>query len=180
MVLDKRSLRLRLKYRTIPREGFLLKKTEAAYIAGFFDGDGSVRIQLQPRKSSRFGFRVRTIISFAQKIGHEDDLKWIRNKLGIGYLYNRNDGISELKIEGFDSVKRILNELKPFVLFKKRQVLLVLKALSMLTVPKPDVLAVAKISDQLSNINYATTKKIYTAKEVAEALKRYTPVTTDP
>ena len=78
MVLD--------KYRTIPREGLFLKREEAAYIAGFFDGDGSVRIQLQPRKRSRFGFRVRTIISFAQKIGHEEELKWIRKKLSIGYL----------------------------------------------------------------------------------------------
>ena len=42
----------------------------------------------------------------------------------------------------------------------------------------PDVLAVAKISDSLSGVNYATTKKKYTAKEVAEFLKRYTPVTT--
>jgi len=124
MVLD--------KYRTIPREGLFLKREEAAYIAGFFDGDGSVRIQLQPRKRSRFGFRVRTIISFAQKIGHEEELKWY----------------------GKSSVSAILNK------------------------KDPDVLAVAKISDSLSGINYATTKKKYTAKEVAEFLKRYTPVTT--
>lgn len=170
MVLD--------KYRTIPREGLFLKREEAAYIAGFFDGDGSVRIQLQPRKRSRFGFRVRTIISFAQKIGHEEELRWIRKKLGIGYLYTRNDDMSELKIEGFERVEAILKKLQPFVLFKKKQVALVLKALSLLNKKDPDVLAVANISDSLSGINYATTKKKYTAKEVAEFLKRYTPVTT--
>src|SRR3989337_3779863 len=100
MVLD--------KYRTIPREGFFIEKANLAYIAGFFDGDGSVRIQLQPRENSRLGYRVRAIISFAQKVGHEKELSWIRNQFKIGYIYTRNDGMSELKIEGFGKVEKIL------------------------------------------------------------------------
>ncbi len=113
------------KYRTIPRE-------DISYIAGFFDGDGSVRLQLQPRNASKLGFRVRTIISFAQKTGHDDGLKWIKDKLGIGYIYNRNDSMTELKIEGFESVESILTILKPFVHFKEKQVGLVLEALKLM------------------------------------------------
>ena len=153
------------KYRTIPRE-------DIAYIAGFFDGDGSVRLQLQPRNSSKFGFRVRTIISFAQKTGHDDSLKWIKGKLGIGYIYNRNDSMTELKIEGFESVERILTILKPFVHFKKRQVDLVLKALKLIKEEDFDILAIAKISDEISEYNYATTKKRYTAEFIKEFLKK--------
>ena len=124
------------KYRTIPRE-------DASYIAGFFDGDGSVRLQLQPRTSSKLGFRVRTVISFAQKTGHDESLKWIQRKLGIGYIYSRPDQMTELKIEGFDSVERILRILKPFVHFKKNHVNLVLKALKMLRKKPIDIVKIA-------------------------------------
>ncbi len=156
-----------------------MNKLVAAYIAGFFDGDGSVRLQLQPRQNSRLRFRVRTIISFAQKTGHDESLKWIKEKLGIGYIYNRNDSMTELKIEGFESVGSILTILKPFVHFKKRQVDLVLKALKILKEKPDDILAIAKISDEISEVNYVTTKKRYTAEFVKNLLKRYTPVTTE-
>ena len=96
-----------------------MTKEIAAYIAGFLDGDGSVRVQFQPRKDS---FRVRAIISLAQKWGKEEELDWIRKQLGIGYLYQRNDRITELKIEGHESVERILRQLQPYILFKKKQV----------------------------------------------------------
>lgn len=155
-----------------------MNKLVAAYIAGFFDGDGSVRLQLQPRQNSKLRFRVRTIISFAQKTGHDESLKWIEDKLGIGYIYNRNDLMTELKIEGFESVGNILTILKPFVHFKKRQVDLVLKALKILKEKPDDVLAIAEISDEISEVNYVTTKKRYTAEFVKNSLERYTPVTT--
>src|SRR5258708_1473589 len=133
-----------------------MTKTVAAYIAGFFDGDGSVRIQFQPRENSRFGFRIRVIISFAQKIGHEKGLKWIQNKLGIGYLYNRNDGMSELKIEGFKSIKSILTNLKPYFHFKENQVKLTLEALDIIEKNLHDLIRISEIGDQISVHNYTT------------------------
>ena len=155
-----------------------MNKLVASYIAGFFDGDGSVRLQLQPRQNSKLGFRVRTIISFAQKTGHDESLKWIKEKLGIGYIYNRNDLMTELKIEGFESVGKILTELKPLIRFKKKQVGLILKALKILKENSNDILRIAKISDEISEVNYVTTKKRYTAKFVEKFIKRHTPVTT--
>ncbi len=150
-----------------------MNKFYLAYIAGFFDGDGGVRLQLQPRNDVKLGFRIRAIISFAQKVGHEKELGWIRNKLGIGYLYQRNDGMSELRIEGFEKVQEILLQLKPFVIFKKRQVSLVLKALKLVSDQKKNILKIAKISDSISEINYATTKKRYTAEYIKNSLKTY-------
>ena len=148
-----------------------MNNLEAAYISGFFDGDGSVRLQLQPRQNSKLGFRVRTIISFAQKTGHDESLKWIKEKLGIGYIYNRNDSMTELKIEGFESVESILIKLKPYVHFKKKQVNLVLKALKILKERPTDILSLAKISDDISRVNYVTTKKRYTADFIKKFIK---------
>ena len=150
-----------------------MNKNDLAYIAGFFDGDGSVRLQFQPRGDVKLGFRIRAVISFAQKIGHEKELDWIRNKFGIGYLYRRNDGMSELRIEGFEKVQDILVQLAPFVRFKKRQVSLVLKALKLVDDQKKNILKIAEISDSISEINYATTKKKYNAEYIRNSLKTY-------
>lgn len=153
-----------------------MKKEIAAYIAGFIDGDGSVRIQLQPRKNS---FRVRATVSLAQKWGKEKELAWIRDQLGIGYLYQRNDRMTELKIEGHEAVGRILRELKPFFLFKKKQVELVLKVLEIMKKGRINLLKVAKLSDKISKLNYVTVEKKYTANYVKAHFLSDTPVTTD-
>jgi hypothetical protein len=98
--------------------------------------------------------------------------------LGIGYIYNRNDSMTELKIEGFESVGKILTELSPYIHFKRKQVDLVLKALEILKRNSVDILGIAKISDDISEVNYVTTKKRYTAEFVKKFIKRHTPVTT--
>lgn len=152
-----------------------MTKEVAAYIAGFLDGDGSIRVQLQPRKNS---FRVRTIISFAQKWGKEPEIKWIRNKLGIGYIYQRNDRITELKIEGHEAVKKILTTLRSYILFKKKQVVIMLKIIELLENKEGDLRKIAALSDKISKLNYVTGKKKYTARYIKQFLKSHTPVTT--
>lgn len=152
-----------------------MREIVAAYIAGFLDGDGSVRIQFQPRKKT---FRVRAVISLAQKWGKEKELQWIRNQLRIGYIYQRNDNMTELRIEGHEAVEEILNKLKPHILFKKKQVELVLKILGLLKEGEDNLIKIAKLSDKISKLNYVTVEKKYTAKYISEFLS-YTPVTTD-
>lgn len=153
-----------------------MTKEEAAYVAGFLDGDGSVRIQLQPRKNS---FRVRAIVSFSQKWGKEKELNWIRKKLGIGYLYQRNDRMTELKVEGHEAVRKILNELKSYILFKRKQVELVLRILEIVRKGKVNLIKIAMLSDRISKLNYVTVTKKYTASFVREHFLSNTPVTTD-
>ena len=60
-------------------------------------------------------------ICFYQDSRHEKPLHWIRKQLGIGYVTRRKDGMTELRINGFERVRDILAELKPFVRFKARQ-----------------------------------------------------------
>ncbi|MDO8498263.1 MAG: LAGLIDADG family homing endonuclease [bacterium] len=97
-----------------------------AYIAGFLDGDGSIMLQLHRRKSGKDVFRVKTVVCFYQDKRHIKQLEWFKEVLGCGYMYTRSDGISELRVEGFQRVFEVLSKLEPFVRFKSMQVNLML------------------------------------------------------
>lgn len=109
-----------------------IHKTDLAYIAGFLDGDGSIMVQLKNRRDTRTGWRLMFTICFYQDSRHEKPLSWIRDKLGIGYISRRNDKITELRINGYDKVRKILNKLYPYLKFKKTQASLILKILKKL------------------------------------------------
>lgn len=140
-----------------------MTETQKSYIAGFLDGDGSLMLQFKPRVRVSFGFRAKTTACFYQNSRYKDGLKWIQRKLGKGYLSTRKDNITELRIEGHQQVKDLLLKLEPYLIFKKKQVQLMLKAISILQQkPNPEeFLQVCKLSDQMSKLNYATTKKKY-------------------
>jgi len=114
------------------------KITDLAYIAGFLDGDGSIMFQLKKRKDTPCGKRLMVTICFYQDTRHEKPLFWIRNVFGIGYISRRNDGMTELRINGYEQVKKILQQLYPYLKFKKDQVTYLFRAL--------DILAKKKIS----------------------------------
>lgn len=97
-------------------------KCEIAYIAGFLDGDGSIMLQIKKRKDTTRGFRFMATVCLYQDTRHEAPLHWMREVLGIGYVCHRNDGISELRINGFGRVRDILLLLQPFIRFKQLQV----------------------------------------------------------
>ena len=104
-------------------------------------------------------------ICFYQDSRHEKTLYWIQKFLGIGYLSRRNDGMTELRINGHRQVKEILQNLRPFIRFKKDQTKALYKAADLLSqkmerlLSKKDLL---KLADQMliiQNNNYITKKK---------------------
>jgi len=106
---------------------------DLAYIAGFLDGDGSLMIQLKRRSESQLGTRrVMLTICFYQDSRHERTLFWIRHVLGIGYISRRNDGMTELRINGHERVRDILMALLPFLKFKKKQAKVIIKSATLL------------------------------------------------
>ena len=109
-----------------------IQKIDLAYIAGFLDGDGSVMIQIKQRKDTTRGWRIMFTICFYQDTRHEKPLKWIRSKLGIGYISRRNDGMTELRINGYDQNYTILKSLYPYLKFKKERVQYILKICAVL------------------------------------------------
>lgn len=101
--------------------------TDLAYIAGFLDGDGSIMLQLHRREAGKNTFRIKTVICFYQDTRHHLELDWFKSILECGYLYKRNDHISELRIEGFQKVFEVLTKLEPYLRFKRRQANLMLE-----------------------------------------------------
>ena len=106
-------------------------------------------------------------------------LSWIRKCLGIGYLSKRNDGITELRINGYRQVRDILKVLLPFIQFKKNQAEALLKATSLLA--KKDIVEFT-ISERrqllnwmliIQSNNYASRTK--TTKEILEKVLDLTP-----
>ena len=108
-------------------------ETDSAYIAGFLDGDGSLMLQVKSRSDTKRGVRFMATICLYQDTRHEKPLYWIRERLGIGYISRRNDGMTELRINGFEQVRDILTALKPFVRFKAKQAQAMIDACTLLS-----------------------------------------------
>ncbi len=146
---------------------------QRAYLAGLIDGDGSIMLQLKPRTHSKFGVRVKTLLVIYQDTKMKSEMEWLHQELGAGYLYERNDHISEIRIEGHQQVKRILTELKPYLRFKKNQAELILKSIKIMQKgikTKDELLVVANLADQISACNYKSSRRIYTGKYVMQNL----------
>ena len=167
-------------------EGRLQMQEETkAYIAGFLDGDGSIMFQLVERKGYIYGYQIRASICFYQDTNHKAGLKWLKEKIGYGYIRDRNDGVSDYTIVGPDKVEDVLKMVGSYLVFKSVHVESALKLLVALKEnrkPTPErFLELAKMVDSYANLNYSKKKKNNAAR-VQEFLNRkglYTPVTTD-
>lgn len=60
-------------------------------------------------------------ICFYQDSRHDKPLSWIRDVFAVGYLSKRNDGMTELRINGYKQIGTILKNLLPYIRFKKVQ-----------------------------------------------------------
>ena len=141
------------------------RKIDLAYIAGFLDGDGSLMLQIKNRRDGVSKIRFMSTICFYQDTRHEKTLHWIRKILGKGYLHQRNDGMSELRINGFASVRDILESLRPYIRFKSIQTEALIEACTILSSTKYRMLdreQKVKLVDLILVIqreNYVTKKK---------------------
>ena len=140
-------------------------KINLSYIAGFLDGDGSLMLQIKKRKDGRLKRRFMCTICFYQDSRHEKPLHWIRNILGIGYISRRNDGMTELRINGFMQVRDILKSLLPFLRFKRNQAQAFYKAANLLSkkqigrLTRSELLRLVKYIIVIQSNNYVTKRK---------------------
>ncbi len=153
-----------------------MTKEELSYIAGFLDGDGCIMLQLVYRHDYVFGYQIRASIVFYQDIRNRHFLEWLKKKLGyVGYVRNRNDGMSEYTIVGVKAVTQVLKLLKPYLKLKEKQVNLALKVLKQMPVsgdkltPK-ELLRLSKLVDGFLFLNYSK-RRTNTSIKVEEFLR---------
>ncbi|OHA89672.1 MAG: hypothetical protein A3C70_03375 [Candidatus Zambryskibacteria bacterium RIFCSPHIGHO2_02_FULL_43_14] len=136
-----------------------------AYIAGFLDGDGSLMLQIKKRNDGALKRRFMPTICFYQDTRHEKPLSWVREVLGIGYLSRRNDGMTELRINGYAQVRDILKALLPYIRFKKLQAIVLCDACEILSNAKrrrltdKQLITLANLILVIQEENYVTKKK---------------------
>lgn len=97
-------------------------------------------LQVKLRSDTSRGVRFMATICLYQDSRHANPLSWMREVLGIGYLSHRNDGMTELRINGFVSVHKVLTQLRPFIKFKKVQADALLQACALLSSKKINAL----------------------------------------
>ena len=141
-------------------------------MAGFLDGDGSIYVRLKPNKTYRYRFQIALNIVFFQSNRGKRVLKKIQEDLKIGYIRQRNDGITEYIIGDEESIKLFLNQIISFLKFKKKQALLMLEILTAKEKIKNsnNFLSVAKKIDKFEKLNYSK-RRTQTSLTVKKVLK---------
>jgi hypothetical protein len=101
------------------------EQTKYAYIAGFFDGEGSAMILTIKRK--RIGiFRFRAVIKIAQK--SVELLEILKEMLGFGTVV-KHYGCPCLQINGSEKTKQFIKLIGPYCILKQKQLLLLVELL---------------------------------------------------
>jgi hypothetical protein len=149
-----------------------MEAVEASYLAGFLDGDGSVHFQLVRQDGYRFGYYIRASLSLSQSTSDRQGLEYLQRLIGAGYLRDRGTGMSDLVITSRPILRRVLTELEPYVIFKRKQVS---GALELLRRIRPrmeplEFLEVAREVDCFAALNHSKTKRI-SAADVEQRLR---------
>ena len=162
-----------------------MREETKAYIAGFLDGDGSIMFQLIERKDYIYGYQIRASVCFYQDSSHKEGLRWLREQIGYGYIRDRNDGVSDYTIVGYDKVEDVLKMVRPYVVFKAVHVERALELLSAIREnlkPAPEqLIKLAKLVDSYATLNYSK-KKTNNSTKLEKFLNGkglLTPVTTE-
>jgi len=154
-----------------------MKEIDKAYIAGFLDGDGCIMLQLIKRDDYLLGYQIRASIVFYQKTEYKNFLFWLKKQFGFGYVRDRNDGITEYTIVGFEAVRKTLVLLLPCVRLKKEQAVLALEIINQAPGSgrkyKPKLfLKLAEKVDKFGQLNYSKKRK-RTSKQVLNYFEKH-------
>ena len=159
-----------------------MKAEDAAYIAGFLDGDGSIHFQLVRQETYKFGYYIRVSVALSQSTVDRYGLEKLRDMIGAGYLRDRGTGMSDLVITSRPVLLKLLEAVEPYVIFKRKQVTRALQIIERIR-PRPseeEFLAWARDVDAFATLNHSKTKRI-SAADVEQRLRGMgasAPVTT--
>jgi hypothetical protein len=152
------------------------------YLAGFFDGDGSLHFQIVRSKVYRYGFYLRSSLVFYQSTSCEEGLLEIQQRIG-GRL-RRRGMMSDVTITNRPAIRSLLAAMQPYVVFKRAQVEEGLKLLERLPPPRnpQGFLEVCEAVDRFASLNFSKSRTVTseTVRETFVSKGLLVPVTTDP
>ena len=150
-----------------------IKESLKSYIAGFLDGDGSVYVKLTRNDDYRYGYQLCPYVVFYQSRENRFGLEKIKNITRLGYIRDRKDGISEYIIGDVNSIEELMRWVKPYVIFKKNHIKLMLDILRKKRKIKnaKDFLELCILIDKFKGLNYSK-KRINTAKQAEKVLMK--------
>ena len=97
-------------------------KTQRAYLAGFFDGEGTFSIIRRPEKRSPIGYSYQPYIEIAST--NEEIIRWLNNFIGKGFTFwrprngNAKDAFAQ-HITGMKTIIEFISILYPYLRLKK-------------------------------------------------------------
>lgn len=104
---------------------YILTDTEAAYIAGFFDGEGMVTISMQRTKGSR-GMRVNPAYTMSIRVSQSSlpVIRWMVDKCGGSITEKRIKGPGRrhwILAKKSNSARIFLEKILPYLIVKREQ-----------------------------------------------------------
>lgn len=138
-----------------------ISSTQKAYLAGFLDGDGSIFVRLKPNLTYKYGFQVAPYVVLFQSQKEEMNFRKICLLIDFGQIRKRNDGMLEYVINKQDAIFEFLKIVEPFVILKKKQVLLMFKILDKKKSVKnqKEFKELAELIDKFRKLNYSKKRK---------------------
>jgi LAGLIDADG endonuclease len=92
-----------------------MKASDASYLAGFLDGDGSIHFQLVRQQEYRFGYYIRASMSLSQSTSARHGLEHLQRVVGGGYLRDRGTGMSDLVVTSRPLLIELFQAVRPYV-----------------------------------------------------------------
>lgn len=149
-----------------------LQEKDLIYLAGFIDADGSIFAQLISKSDYKFKYQIRFTVQITQLTERKWFLNQIRDLIGVGTIRERKN-VSDYVLVEPRFVYKLLTQLQPFLILKKKQANLVLKIIEQLPSSKDsqtEFLKLCKLVDQIAALNDSKKRK-HTTSTVVEALK---------
>ena len=152
------------------------------YLAGFFDGDGSLHFQIVRSPVYRRGFYLRVSLVFYQATSAESGLIDLQRRIG-GRIRRRRGDMSDLTITNRSAIRALLGRMEPYVIFKSAQVQAGLRLLDRLPPPKDPqgFVEVCQEIDRFATLNFSKSRSVTaeTVRSAFEEMGLLVPVTTD-
>ena len=141
-----------------------LSSIKRAYLAGFLDGDGSIYVRAKPNSDYRYGFQVAPAIILFQSAKDRSKFEEVCSLINLGYIRTRNDGILEYTINKIDNIIEFLKLVEPFVILKRKQVMLMKQIIEQKkkVEQQKDFEALLKLIDSFRELNFSKRRKVRT------------------